>query len=256
MKLLASLALALALLAQDAQVKVYPLGLADFDSAVSLLQALLSPDGKLVEERNNHRVIVYDTPAVHERIAASLRRISAEAKNVRISVSITATSAEQHEGVALPLPRPEIQARAGSSRTRVSAQQQVLVVSGGRASIGVAQRTPSDEWFLGWGVDQGVWTQAPAWREVGTSLLVQPTIVGQNLIRVRLTPELSYFVEAERRTTQVVQLATEVVVSPGQEIDVGGLPLRDEEFKRRFLIGYDESGSQQRVDVRLVATIE
>jgi hypothetical protein len=54
----------------------------------------------------------------------------------------------------------------------------------------------------------------------------------------------------------VHQLSTEIVVQPGEEMHLGGVPAGDREFRERFLLGYDRATGTQQVDVRLRATLE
>jgi type II secretory pathway component GspD/PulD (secretin) len=256
-------------------LKIYPLALTEFDTAAEVVRGLLSAEGKLVEDRRNQRLIVYDRLDVHERIAAALRRISVPLRNIRIRVTSGATASAIKEGVSVagsgrsgdvtvrvgeqpPPSAVEVRGGARRSRSRVSSQQELLVVSGGRASISVAEQVPHRDWLWSWGGANGLWSAASgiSWREVGASLIVQPTVIGEDAVRVRLTPEFSYFLDRDRLHTEVHQLTTEVVAMSGAELDLGGIPMRDAAFLEHFMMGYDEAGQTERVDLRLRATIE
>jgi type II secretory pathway component GspD/PulD (secretin) len=255
-------------------LKVYPLALTEFDTAAELVRGLLSRDGKLVEDRRNNRLIVYDVAEAHERIAAALRRVSVPIRNIRIKVTSGAVDTAVRQKVGLSgatragdvtvrvgeePPPSAVEVRGGTRRvrSRVSAQQELLVVNGGRASVSVAELVPHRDWLWSWGGANGLWSASGvSWREVGASLIVQPTVVGDDSVRVRLTPELSYFLDRDRLQTEVHQLTMEVVLSNGAELDLGGIPMRDRDFLDHFMAAYDESGETQRVDLRLKATIE
>jgi len=56
--------------------------------------------------------------------------------------------------------------------------------------------------------------------------------------------------------TEIHQLTTEVVVREGEPIDLGGVPMAEGEFRDRFLVGLDRSGTLQRVRITLRATVE
>ena len=48
-------------------------------------------------------------------------------------------------------------------------------------------------WFRDYATGQGYVAQGTAWQRVGTTLVVSPTILPNGQIRVRLTPQVSYF---------------------------------------------------------------
>jgi hypothetical protein len=148
--------------------------------------------------------------------------------------------------------------RAESSRTqdRSQTRQELLVLSGSQASIQVAEQVPYADWFRSWGEPYGLWTPAVQWRDVGASLVVEPVALGDGRLRIRLTPAFSYFLDRERQVTEIQQLATEVVVREGETIEVGGVPMADRQFLDRFLLGFDRSGTAQRVRITLKATVE
>ena len=142
------------------------------------------------------------------------------------------------------------------SRSNTSTQQMLLVMSGGTASIRIAEEIPYSEWFWTWGRRRGLWVESVQWRDVATGMEVSPTVLGGGRIRVKLTPYFEYRLDERRQTTQVHELATEVVVRDGEEIDVGGVPFADTEFRERFLVGYDHARGTSRAVVTLRATAE
>jgi type II secretory pathway component GspD/PulD (secretin) len=255
------------------EVRAYPVGLMDLDTAVTLVRSLLSPDGVAVEDRRNHRVIVSDRPEVHARVAAALKGVDTPARNVRIRVthdserldertllegSAGARAGGVQVGVGRNPPRRGVDVRAESSRSRSTSQtqQEIVVLSGGKAQITVAEQVPYTDWFWTWGQSHGLWTPAVQWRDVGASLVVEPLVLGDGRVRVRLTPAFSYFLDRERLVTEIHQLTTEVVVHEGEPIELGGVPMAESEFRDRFLVGFDRGGTLQRVRITLAATVE
>jgi hypothetical protein len=229
----------------------------------------------MVEDRTHHRLIVSDLPAVHERIREALRRVSVPLRNVRITVTSLALrgSSRESAGASAGVSKGDVAVRVGDdappsaaavkagaerAETAVTAVQELLVLSGARAAISVAEHTPHADWFWNWGGGRGLWSVQPgvSWSEVGASLVVQPTVIPDAMIRLRLTPRFSYFVDGSRTETEVTELATEVVLSDGAELDVGGMPVRDSEFYDRFLTGYDHRGETERLEIRVSARIQ
>jgi len=279
---LAAVSILLACLPANAQVdreetdlKVYHLALTEFDAAAEVVRGLLSPDGRMVEDRTHHRLIVSDRPGVHERIRQALRRVSVPLRNVRVSVTSMALRESSREsgrvggtvsagGVTVSggedPPPSGVAVRAGAERseTAVTARQELLVLSGARAAISVTREVPHADWFWTWGGAQGLWTAQPGvtWSEVGASLVVQPTVISDDAIRLRLTPRFSFFVDGRGTETEVHQMATDVVLSDGAELEIGGMPVRDREFFDRFLTGYGRGGETERLAIRVSATIQ
>jgi hypothetical protein len=199
--------------------------------------------------------VVVDRPAVQRRVAAALRRATAvRVPNVRLRVATEWRARDARS--RLERGPGGVAGGASSSRSVRTDRQEIVVLSGSRGSIRLADELPAPEWFLAWGVGRGLLARGLQWREVGSSLLVEPTVLGDGRIRIRVSPQLSYVVDEERQQTAVHQLSTEIVVQPGEEMHLGGVPAGDREFRERFLLGYDRATGTQQVDVRLRATLE
>jgi type II secretory pathway component GspD/PulD (secretin) len=82
----AGLAGTIGLAADDRVVKVYPLDLTDPAAAAELVRGMISPDGRVVGDASNHRLIVLDRPAVQARVAEALKALRIPVRNVRITV--------------------------------------------------------------------------------------------------------------------------------------------------------------------------
>jgi len=149
-----------------------------------------------------------------------------------------------------------VRGRASQSQSHDQTRQELLVMSGGRAEISVAEEVPYQEWFALWGYERGLWQTGIRWKEVGARMVVEPTIVDERTLRVRLTPAFSYLVDRQTVTTAVSQLSTEVVVREGEEIDLGGIPMSDRQFLEKFLVGFDEYRETSRLRIALKASIE
>ena len=255
------------------ELRVYDLGLADVLMAADVVRGLLSADGKVYPDPAQHRLVVSDRPDVHARVAQALRTLAVAPRNVRIEVTarLERTDRDRQIGASGSVGAGPVGVGAGRrpaergvsigaedsrSRTTVDARQQLLVLSGGRASLTVAEQVPYSEWLFTWGVAHGLWAQSVAWQQVGTSMVVEPRVLGDGTIHVRLTPRFDYRAGGASEAVDVSELSTEVVVHAGEPIDLGGVPFRDETFRERFLAGLDESGQTARVAMTLRATVE
>lgn len=256
------------------EMRVYDLGLTDPGMAADVVRGLLSPEGRVYPDPAQHRLVVSDRPDVHARVAEALRTLTVAPRNIRIEVTgqmertgrqrqVDASGAIGGGPVRVGVgrrPPPTsgvvIGAQDSRSRTSVNASQNLLVLSGGQASLTVAEQVPYSEWLFTWGVSHGLWAQNVVWQEVGTSMVVAPRVLGNGTILVRLTPRFDYRSGGSSQVVDVNELSTEVVVRDGEEIDLGGVPFRDETFRERFLAGIDESGQTTQVSMKLRARVE
>ena len=76
---------------------------------------------------------------------------------------------------------------------------------------------------------------------MGSGLLVEVLAAG-GTVRLRVTPEFSYFIDRDRQVTSVQQL-DRVVAREGEEIDLGGTST-NREFEERFMVGAGRSGQR------------
>jgi len=222
------------------------------------VRPLLSPEGRVVEDERNHRLIVVDVPEVHRAVRVALRRVEVTARNVRLTVTFRWQTTSDRAGVRL---RP----RGGSvsvggdltrSEATTTARQDLLVLSGGKGSLRVADEVPYADWFWTWGLGRGLWVEGVRWRDVASGMEVEPVALPGGRIRVRLTPYFEYLLDARRQVTRVHTLSTEVVANEGEELVLGGVPAEDREFRERFLIGYDRARGTSQASITLRATVE
>lgn len=260
--------------AAKTEMRVYDLGLNDPAMATEIIRGLLSPEGRVYPDPAQHRLVVSDRPDVHVRVAEAMKTLNVAPRNIRIEVSArmertdrdrqleasgTVAGGPVRVGVGRHPPAQTgvvIGGQDARSRTTVNARQQLLVLSGGRATLTVAEEVPYSEWLYTWGLGHGLWAQNVVWQEVGTSMVVEPRALGNGTILVRLTPRFDYRAGGNSQTVDVTELSTEVIVRAGEEIALGGVPFRDTDFRERFLAGVNESGQTARVEMTLRATVE
>jgi hypothetical protein len=239
-------------------VVTYDVELTDVHAAAEAIRPLLSPAGRVVEDERNHRIIVVDLPEVHLTVREALRRVEVTARNIRLAVTFRWQAASDRLGVRAQ-PRTGtvvLEGEAAQSRSTTTARQELLVLSGGRASLKIADQIPYAEWFWTWGLGRGLWVQGTGWREMATGMDVEPLALAEGRIRVRLTPYFEYTTDAGRQATRVHTLSTEVIAKEGEEISLGGVPANDSEFRERFLIGFHRERGNSQASISLRATVE
>ena len=144
-----------------------------------------------------------------------------------------------------------------TTRTTRSEGVFTIVQDGGTASMLVASEVPSTVvlWFRDYATGQGHAVQGTAWQRVGTTLVVSPTILPNGQIRVRLTPQVSYFSPQGDGSIEFNEAATEVIVPNGRAMRIGGATRGINQVTRQIL-GYREQQASSESSFILTATIQ
>ena len=144
-----------------------------------------------------------------------------------------------------------------TTRTTRSEGVFTIVQDGGTASMLVATEVPSTVvgWFRDYATGQGYVVQGTAWQRVGTTLVVSPTILPNGQIRVRLTPQVSYFSPQGDGSIEFNEAATEVIVPNGRAMRIGGATRGINQVTRQIL-GYREQQASSESSFTLTATIQ
>ena len=156
-----------------------------------------------------------------------------------------------------PRARGGLAAEDTTTRTTRSSGVFVLVMDGGAGSMLVAQEVPYTQvaYYHDYALGRGYIAQGTTWQQVGTSLIVRPTILPDKQIRLRLTPSLSYFTPGGGGTIELVEAATEVIVPSGRKVSLGGATSGMHSVTRQIL-GAREEQSSSETGITLVATIQ
>ena len=144
-----------------------------------------------------------------------------------------------------------------TTRTTRTSGVFTVVQDGGTASMMVASEVPYSAvtWFRDYATGQGYVAQGTAWQRVGTTLVVNPTILPNGQIRVRLIPQVSYFTADGGGSLEFNEAATEVIVPNGRAMRIGG-GTREVNQVTRQILGYREQQSSSESGFILTATIQ
>ncbi len=227
-------------------VETYDLGLVDVHAAAEAVRPLLSPAGRVVEDERNHRIIVVDVPEVHRAVRAALRRVEVSARNIRLAVTLHWKSTSDRAGVRLR-PRGDVvsvEGDATQSRSTTTARQELLVLSGGRASLRIADEVPYADWFWTWGLGRGLWVQGVRWRDVASGMDVEPVALPEAASASGSRPYFEYFVDAGAGDAGAH--AQHRGGGEGGRGDASAASPPGREFRERFLIGFDRAGTSRR----------
>ncbi len=255
-------------LQQEGPLKVYKVRFADVNEVASVIPMMMPSTNGLVVQTVGKTLVVRGTPEQHEIVRQMLRDLDAPPKNIQVNVEFGTSGGSYDREIGIR-PRGPIVIRNGdihgslqeslidqSTTMRENTTQMLVAADGRSASIRVGERVPYVTWLTEYGHRHGyVRNVGIEWRDVGSFLVMEPTIVAPGLIRVRLTPELSGRLEnGDRQSIQFTHLATEVTVRDGQTISIGGFS-KDEDFSSKFLIGRGSSGESSVTDITLTPRI-
>jgi hypothetical protein len=155
--------------------------------------------------------------------------------------------------------QPSARLRARDARTTVQRSTGIftLVGSGSESILTVATKVPYHDavYFRDYATGRGYVTAGVAFHEVGTSLKVHATIIDARQIRVRLMPRISYFSPERAGAIDFTEAATELVVTNGEPVSLGGTSTQLHEVTRHIL-GFGERRSTDETAITLTATIQ
>lgn len=248
--------------------RTYPVRFTDPQEAREIIM-LMHPSAETLKIQSaDHELAVTGTEEQHRVVRQMLRELDAPPKNVQITVNFSGseTSSGREAGFRQRGPvvirdgevEGRIEGRFGSRRSTVeeNTSQMLVAMDGRAASLRVGERVPYLTWLIEYGHRHGyVRETGIEWRDVGSFLAVEPTIVGTGLIRVRLIPQLSGRKQnGERETIRFTHLATEVTVADGQTLSIGGFH-QDKEFNAHFFPGGSSGGKSMQTGITLTARI-
>lgn len=260
---------ALAASAEDQRFETYSVAYTDPQAAEEVVRSVVGEEGTVTLDLKNQRLLVLTSADRQAQVASLMQKLNVAPRNVQIEVRFrnrgtTRESEASVTGNGQVVIGPggaqgkiKLQPRIINETTRTSSDviQNLLVASGRGAELNVGERVPYAEWILDYGFQHGYIQQRIGWQEVGSSLVVEPLVIGDGPdIRIRLTPRISGFVDGRRVETSFSELATEVFVRDGETFPLGGLA-SDQEFSRRFLVGYGKSGQEEALDITLTPRI-
>jgi Bacterial type II and III secretion system protein len=155
--------------------------------------------------------------------------------------------------------QPSGRVTAGNRQTTVQRSTGIftLVQDGGESILTVATRVPQNQvsFYRDYAGRVGYIDRRITITEVGTSLRVAASALGDSQIRVRLTPRISYFSAERSGAIDFTEATTELTVHDGQPVSLGGSTSRMHELTRQIL-GYSERTSSSETELVVTATLQ
>jgi hypothetical protein len=156
-------------------------------------------------------------------------------------------------------PRAGVGAESTERRVRRSSGIFTLVQDGGESTLTVASQIPVQQiaFYRDYASGAGYVATGVTFRDVGTSLKVQASLLPGNQVRVRLTPRISY-VSADGAGAGIVEFteaATELVVPSGRAVVLAGSTTETHAVLRQ-LLGVSRERAAGESMVVLTATVQ
>jgi type II secretory pathway component HofQ len=249
--------------------EIYPLGSSDGAALETIVRTMVGADGTVTFDSAHNRLLVLAQPDQHKQIAAIMSKSAVSPKNVSIEVNFLGGESSKTRGASVN-GGVVVERSGGSTGVRYKVQPQVIdnsiqttentkqmlmVASGREARLRVGETVPYESWLVNYGLTYGYIQKQIAWRDVGSYLVVEPTVIGDGpMVRIRVTPELSGTVNGSAQATRFAAVSTEVTVNDGETVTIGGAA-KDSEFYERFLIGGFRSGGSRRMNITLTPHI-
>lgn len=154
-------------------------------------------------------------------------------------------------------PRGGVGAESTERRVRRSSGIFTLVQDGGESLLTIATQIPIQQvtFYRDHATGSGHLATGVTFRDVGTSLKVQASLVAGNQIRVRLTPRISYVSPDGSGAVEFTEAATELVVPSGRPVVLGGSTSETHAVLRQML-GVARERSAGEATVVLTATAQ
>jgi len=110
-------------------------------------------------------------------------------------------------------------------------------------------------WFHDYATGQGYAAQRTAWQRLGPTVVVNPTILSNWQIRIRLVPQVSYSSPQGDGSIEFSEAATEVTVPDGRPMRIAGATRGMNQVTRQIL-GYRGQQSSSEAGLVLPATVQ
>ncbi len=145
------------------------------------------------------------------------------------------------------------------SRTRVRQTTSLFVVvqDGGEGRLLVATAVPYPQvaFFYDYATAHGLVAAGIQWEQVGTSLVVRPSILPDGTIRVRLTPHVTYLTATGGGEVEFAEASSGLRVPAGTPVALGGAEQQLNTLTRQIL-GERASQTADQLTLTLLATVQ
>jgi len=285
--------------------KLVYLATTPYETVEQFCKPMLSSTGNMAYLKERRSVILYDKKINVEKIMAFIKKIDVPGVNIRIDVDFLGSGTTRNDslnvkfgntktpnvnnqfiirnGKMVKINRVDIKAKQQSGKTTRNTSQFIVTQSGHAARLWVGKTMIDPSWLryrklfpvytLIVPTRGGGAIVVPAedndieWRDIGSSLYVLPTYLGNGKIKLEVYPVVSYLendvddVKANRKhirkNVMVQDVKTSLVLQDGQRVSIGGVIGSNKKFYRSLFgpefLSRDDSSSI--LDMYVTATV-
>ncbi len=286
--------------------KAIPLETVSFETVKKICEPMLSKHGSLSYVRDRGAVLVFDKRAIVAKIAKIIKEIDLPAVNIRVDVDFLETGTSKHDrlnvefynhkmprkknqliivnGKVMKIDRINISGVKGSGSSVRNTSQFIMTLSGHPATLWVGRTIIDPTWLRQVKLipdtlvllPNGGYVEIPGfdndfvWSDIGASLRIKPTYLGNGRIDLELYPVVTYLEDdpadvgnkhrrgrQAHKTVRVENVSTHVVVMNGQRVSIGGAISSKRNFYTN-LFGpnfISRDGNNSLLDMYVTATI-
>jgi type II secretory pathway component GspD/PulD (secretin) len=291
--------------------KIVPLRTVSYSTIESICKPLLSKTGTMAHLKVRNSIILFDYQTNVDKIAKLIDKIDLPAVNIRVEVDFIGNSSRQQDhlygkvgykkyptknnqiiirnGKVIKPNRITISAGQGRQTGSRNTSQFIMTKSGYPAQLWVGKRIVDPTWLQyrqlrpTWVIvgPGGGTVVVPGsdndivWADIGSSLYVLPTYLGNGKIDVEVYPVVSYLVDEpddfgnnrkkrkrrrpkrKRQSVKVEDVSTRLTLQSGQRVSLGGVISSNKNFYTNLFgpdfLNRDDSNSI--LDMYITATV-
>lgn len=221
--------------AQQLKLEIFQLNNRPAEATVEMVRPLLSSAGSVQAETRLNKLIVRDTPERLEEVRSLLEQIDQPAPQVRIFVETHGFRPVSGQVVGVGVRGSTVTGSAvdyqGASQT--SGSSHMLVMSGERGVIRVAQSVPVVDPYVAFLQSYGLMPPGVVFQQLGTGFAVYPTVIGTT-VRLRIAPWFSYQTVEGPGQIVVDESSTTIVLESGESAVISSSSSSDQTVQRSF----------------------
>jgi len=259
--------------AENTSVKVFTIQNRFAEDLESTVRLLLSPEGRLVTDKNTNSLIINDYPANINAVADFLKEQDKLPQQVRIKINYIDDIDLKESGLSVRWKYSDSHWSVGSfagggsglnvnaiirarkEKRSLSGEQNLLLLSGSSGTISAGRSIAYRDWFYQYSTTHGYLTSEIRFKDVITGFAVSPRIIGNN-INVAISPRISYISDSGTGDIIFREAGTTVICKDGESVLIGSSSTGDENIVWNIFGGARTEKTSGRFYIMLTAEIE
>ncbi|MEW6108933.1 MAG: secretin N-terminal domain-containing protein [Nitrospirota bacterium] len=259
-------------IAADTEVKVFKIQNRFAEEFEGVVRVFLSPEGRVVTDRNTNSLIINDYPENINAIAEFLKEQDRMPQQVRIRFRYIDETSLKETGLTVNWyyrdshwaagnvigagTGLEIDAllSSGKVKRRISGQQNLLVLSGSDGRIESGVSVSYTDWFYYYSRRHGYLLRETKFRDVATGFIVNPRVIGNN-IHIFISPRISYTGEGGIDEIIFREASATIISKDGETVFIGSGNRSDENIVWNILGRALSQKSEESFYIMLTAEI-